>query len=306
MNDPHPNQELAASITRAASKQTYYTIRYLVDRALVSDAFRAYAYFRWVDDWLDIESRAQQERIDFINRQTELMNRCYHGEAQTDTCIEETMLIDLIRGDQAKNSGLQSYIRNMMAVMSFDAKRRGQVVSHSELVEYSRLLATAVTEALHHFIGHDSASPHDETRYLAVTGAHLVHMLRDTAEDVEAGYYNIPREITEASGIAPQDFTSKPYRAWVRSQARLARSCFEAGRDYLTRVANGRCRIAGCTYIARFEGVLDTIESDNYTLHAKYPDRGCLHASSSMLWSALSLTFSRRTNRSVSQVLPAR
>jgi hypothetical protein len=37
---------LAASITRNASKQTYYTIRYLVDDGLVDDAYRAYAYFR--------------------------------------------------------------------------------------------------------------------------------------------------------------------------------------------------------------------------------------------------------------------
>jgi len=29
-------------------------------------------------------------------------------------------------------------------------------------------------------------------RYLAVTGAHITHMLRDAVEDAEAGYYNIP------------------------------------------------------------------------------------------------------------------
>ena len=44
---------LASAITKAASKQTYYTIRFLVDRPLVDDAFRAYAYFRWVDDVVD-------------------------------------------------------------------------------------------------------------------------------------------------------------------------------------------------------------------------------------------------------------
>ena len=43
----------ASSITKAASKQTYYTIRFLVDRERVEDAYRAYAYFRWVDDVLD-------------------------------------------------------------------------------------------------------------------------------------------------------------------------------------------------------------------------------------------------------------
>jgi large subunit ribosomal protein L18 len=44
---------LAASITKAASKQSYYTIRFLVDRDRMDDAYRAYAYFRWVDDIID-------------------------------------------------------------------------------------------------------------------------------------------------------------------------------------------------------------------------------------------------------------
>ena len=47
------NLSLATSITRAASKQTYYIVRFLVDRDRVPDAYQAYAYFRWVDDYLD-------------------------------------------------------------------------------------------------------------------------------------------------------------------------------------------------------------------------------------------------------------
>ena len=49
-------EALAPSITKAASRQTYYTIRFLVDRERVADAYRAYAYFRWVDDTLDADS----------------------------------------------------------------------------------------------------------------------------------------------------------------------------------------------------------------------------------------------------------
>ena len=47
---------LAAAITKSASKQTYYTIRFFVDRGRVDDAYRAYGYFRWVDDVLDAEA----------------------------------------------------------------------------------------------------------------------------------------------------------------------------------------------------------------------------------------------------------
>ena len=58
MNTIKTQQNLAASITRAASKQTYYTVRFLVDRGRVADAYRAYAYFRWVDDTLDSDNLA--------------------------------------------------------------------------------------------------------------------------------------------------------------------------------------------------------------------------------------------------------
>ena len=49
---------LAESITRTGSKQTYYTARLMVDKDLVSDFCRAYAYFRWIDDIIDISSQS--------------------------------------------------------------------------------------------------------------------------------------------------------------------------------------------------------------------------------------------------------
>jgi len=264
---------LAAAITRAASQQTYYTIRFLADTGLVQDAYRAYAYFRWVDDWLDHETRPRTECLAFVKRQQALMDGCYRGQPLADLTPEERLLADLIRRDTEQNSGLQAYIRNMMAVMAFDADRRGRLVSRRELNEYTRWLAVAVTEALHYFIGHNSASPHGKLRYLAVTGAHITHMLRDAVQDAEVGYYNIPREVVTAHGIAPRDVASRAYREWVKESAQKARACFKAGRDYLAQVENLRCRIAGYAYLRRFEWVLDCIEREGYLLRAEYPER---------------------------------
>jgi hypothetical protein len=264
---------LAATMTRTASKQTYYTIRFLVDTGLIEDAYRAYAYFRWVDDWLDQEPRPRMERLAFVKRQQALMDGCAHGDPLADLTPEECLLADLIQRDTEKNSGLQAYIRNMMAVMAFDADRRGQLISQRELNEYTHWLAMAVTEALHYFIGHNCASPHGEIRYMAVTGAHITHMLRDTLEDAEAGYYNIPSEVIAANGIAPWDVESDAYRDWVQARVRKARACFSIGRDYLAHVENLRCRIAGYAYIRRFETVLDAIERAGYVLQARYTER---------------------------------
>ena len=64
---------LAASITKSASKQTYYTIRLFVDRERAADAYRAYGYFRWVDDVIDDEAGSVVERIAFVSRQRSLL-----------------------------------------------------------------------------------------------------------------------------------------------------------------------------------------------------------------------------------------
>ena len=147
-------ESLGARITKAASRQSYYTVRFLVDRELVTEAYQAYAYFRWVDDWLDEPTRERSDRLAFVRRQSALIDACYRHKAIQTATAEESMLAALVQKDAGKNSGLQAYIRNMMAVMTFDAERRGRLISHDELNRYALGLATAVTEALHYFIGH--------------------------------------------------------------------------------------------------------------------------------------------------------
>jgi phytoene/squalene synthetase len=281
------SQSLAEDITRAASKQTYYTIRFLVDRGLVADAYRAYAYFRWVDDALDTEAGLSSERAAFLERQQSLLEACYRGQAPAEISPEEQMLVDLVGHDTEKNSGLQAYLRNMMAVMAFDVARRGRSISQEELTTYARTLATAVTEALHFFIGHDCPAPCDETRYLAVQGAHVIHMLRDLLEDAEIGYFNIPREYLEAKAISLQDVDQPAYRKWVYGRVQLARSYFRVGRGYLGRVKSLRCRFAGFAYIARFEWMADAFERDGYRLRPAYAARKSVWAGLWMAWRTL-------------------
>ena len=299
---------LAAAITKAASTQTHFTIRCLVDRPLVADAYRAYAYFRWVDDTLDQGQMTQAARLAFLARQEAILSRCCQGEWPDDLRAEECLAANLIHSDPTEESGLRMYIRQMMAVMVFDAVRKDRLVSQAELTEYTCCLATAVTEALHYFIGHHDASPQDDSRYLAVTGAHITHMLRDAIEDTVVGYYNIPQEYLAAHGITAADVHHDAYRNWVQHRVQLARHCFAAGRDYLARVENRRCRLAGYAYIARFEVVLDAIEKDDYRLRLNYPERKRMRAGLKMGLSALAQTMTSSLSarqRSIPHIAPS-
>ena len=261
---------LARSITRAGSKQTYYTARLMVDKELLSDFFRAYAYFRWADDIIDRSNRSTSERISFIKHQRALIDRLYNNEYSDDLSLEEEIIADLINQDRGKNSGLRSFISNMFAIIEFDAFRMGRVVSSRELTWYSNSLAQSVTDGLQYFIGNGHSYPAVESRYLAATAAHNVHLLRDMVSDIADGFINIPQEYLDEHGIDPEDVNSPAFRAWVRKRVGQARENFKEGKRYLDSLEILRCKIMGYWYCARFEGILDTIERDGYILQANY------------------------------------
>lgn len=261
---------ISRSITRAASRQTFYIIRLLADRERADDAYRAYAYFRWVDDCLDTSAHGRSKCQSFAARQQHLIDRCYAGEPPSEVSPHEAILVDLIKSDPDRASALGAYIDNMMAVMAFDAGRRGRVISQVELNAYQYRLAVAVTEAMHYFVGHSEPAPRNADRYLAVTAAHITHMLRDTREDVQAGYFNISSEFLRARGISALDVDSEAYRDWVRMRIDLARRYFAAGSRYFRQVHSRRCRLAAYAYTARFDIVLDMIARDGYVLRRDY------------------------------------
>jgi phytoene/squalene synthetase len=270
--DAVTSPDLAVFITRAASKQAYYTVRVLVDHDRRPAAYQAYAYFRWVDDHIDQPASDRTERLDFITRQQELVTCIRSGQQRSDLTPEERLVVDLMQGDDEPSSRLQSYITHMMAVMAFDASRRGSSVTEWELDGYTRHLAVAVTDVLHYFIGHRDAPSPSESGYAAAMGAHITHMLRDTYEDAALGYFNVPRELMDASGIGPRDLDTPPYCAWVKRRVELARLYFAQGARYLDQLKSLRCRLAGYAYMARFAGVLDAIECDDYHVRPAYPE----------------------------------
>lgn len=291
---------LAQSITGASSKQTYYTVRLLVDKERVNDCYRAYAYFRWADDIVDDLSQSLDERIAFITRQRELIDRLYRNEQPDDPTPQEALIVDLISQHREADSGLESFVRNFLAILEFDAHRKGRLISERELTWYSDCLGKAVTDCIQYFIGHGHPYPAAENRYLAATAAHITHMLRDMVQDMPDGFINIPREFLEAHGITPEDVTSPPFRAWVQDRVRLARGYFQAGKRYLDELDVLRCKIAGYWYCARFEGVLDTIERDGYILRPTYTERRKLSTWLKMIGLSVSVTLRHIVRRGLS------
>ena len=288
---------LASSITWNSSKQSYLTARLLADRDLASDCLRAYAYFRWADDMIDITCQSEVEREAFVANQQALIESLYRGEWPTRLCPEERILADLIAHDRGPDSGLKSFIFNFMAVIAFDARRKGWRVSRKELDTYTSCLATAVMDGLLYFIGNGHPYPQTPDRILAVTGAHITHMLRDTLEDLPAGIINISNEDIQAYGIISLDVDSEPFRNWVSDQVKLARHYFQAGKEYINSLDVLRSKLAGIWYCARFERILGVIELDGYRLRREYPERHSLFAWIEMVRLGFAVTVKHITGR---------
>lgn len=276
-------------ITWTSSKQTYFTARAVVDRELVDDFYRAYAYFRWADDIIDVFTQTNKERINFIKRQKELIDTLYSDGQPEELEKEEKILADLIRNDRSKNSGLQSFIRNMFAVISFDAYRKGNLVSQEEITNYIEILGKSVTNGLQYFIGNGHPYSDSKNRYLAAKAAHITHLLRDMTIDIADGFINIPREYVIAEGINLKEIDSSRLRNWVIDQVKQARMWFSEGKLYLDSLEVLRCKIAGYWYCARFEIVLDTIERDDYIIRSTYKERRSLINWFKFIWLTITI-----------------
>lgn len=303
---------LARSTTWAGSKQTYFTAKLLVDRDLVDDFYRAYAYFRWADDVIDESSDSNHARNDFIRRQREMIDQLYSGQWTghrpddwpKDLMPEEEILVDLIEGDRGQDSGLQSFIRNMFAIIEFDAYRKGWEIDQDELDWYTNTLSVSVTEGILYFIGSGKPQPESDFRYAAAEGAHIAHLLRDAVLDTEDGFVNIPAEYLENNSITPDSFDSDLYRSWVRSRVVLARVRFSEGKNFLDELPVLRGKIAGYWYCARFEGVLDTVERDGYSLRERYSERSSVRTWIKIGWLGITIIDKHLAQR-ISRVSPA-
>ncbi len=272
------------------SKQSYYTARLMVDRNKVDDCFRAYAYFRWADDVVDDPLCSNDTRISFINRQRELIESLYAGEWPESLTIEEEIIADLISNNRSDSDGLRSFIENFLAVIEFDAHRKGRVISQKELDWYSGSLGKSVTDGIQYFIGNGAIYPEGDNRYLAATAAHITHMLRDMVQDVAEGFINIPGEYLEEHDLKPGGTSNPIFKTWVRAQVELARRYFLEGKEYLDELNVLRCKIVAYWYCARFERVLDMIQADDYELRPEYNERRRLGAWIHTAWLAAVIT----------------
>jgi len=263
--------QIAREITHRSSKQTFFTIKLLVDEKLRDDCYRAYDYFRWVDDMVDVVYQDNNQKIEFVERQIFIADALYAGNRSFKLTEEETMLADLIKNDAGSAGLLKSYIYNFLVIIKFDAIRHGNWINTKQLEWYASTLGKAVTDGIQYFVCNGYPYRDSKNRYLAATAAHITHMLRDTKEDLKEGYYNYYAPEMEEQYLFKMEIMDGPDKDWIRSRVNLARRYFNDGKIYLDSLDALRCKIVGYLYCMRFERILDIIEEDGFQLRERYP-----------------------------------
>jgi phytoene/squalene synthetase len=261
---------LAKRITKSSSIQTYLTILLFADGNLAKDCFKAYAYFRWLDDQVDINLESKSKRLVFIKRQKRIISDLYQGKRIFKLSPEERIIEQLIKADTTENSKLKSFIINFFKIIEFDSERKDRFVTQKELDWYSQTLGIAVTDCLEYFIDHDKQYEESKNKYKAATAAHIIHMLRDLIKDVACGYINLPKEYLNKNQLKPDDINKPAFKRLIKKRVALARAYLKSGKQYLAGLKVLRRKIAGYWYCFRFERILSKIEEDEYRLKENY------------------------------------
>lgn len=265
--------QLAREITKKSGLETYYIIKFLADKHKVNDAYKAYAYFRWLDDQIDENLKNRKDKQKFIKRQKTIIELSYRRKKPAIVHPQERMITELIENDSKPNSKLKSYIMNFFSIIAFDAGRKDKIIPEKKLNWYSETIGKAATDCILYFIGNNISYTESTDQYKAASAAHIVHSLRDLKHDLKTGYINIPKEFLEKNKSDITNISDYELIPWVKNRTGLAKRYFESGKKYIKKLPNPKCKLAAILYCLRFEPLIFIIEKDKYILRENYNNR---------------------------------
>jgi len=256
----------ATATTKQHNPTAYLLSNLLHDKGMTPIFCLVYAYFRWLDDYIDESGTESFLCRQMVASQKELLVEAYSDPRMSASSIRESMLVTVANFDKSRRMLLKTSIFDMFSALECDSYRRGTVVSSKELAQYSYWLGRSYTKALQACIAYPYEYPDHGYKYYAGVGAHITHIVRDLFEDLAMGYINISKEDIRRYSIDIRCPTATSLRAWTQKTVLSARKYLNWGKLYLNTLPIFRCRLMGYLYCSRYEMVLDAIEDANYDL----------------------------------------
>ena len=186
----------SAKITKTESPFSYSLGHLLFLPERKDYLFLAYAYFRWLDDYVDQVNIPSELVKDIVDRQIFLATHWYSGEPLVATTSQEENLHLIIQQDSNQwGNSLRPMIFDFMGAIKWDTERRYRMPVKRDLQSYSLKLGRGYSSGLLFGLGIDP----ENKKYVGFRdncgiGAHLVHILRDFIIDINIGYINVDLE----------------------------------------------------------------------------------------------------------------
>ncbi len=237
---------------------TYLLVRLYCRRPEQEISLDLYRYFRRLDDRVDDPALSAREKTALVAAERRRIEALYHAADPADP------LDRVVRYDRAGR--LRGWIRRMLDVFEFDARRTGQVVDRSQIMAYSRNLSEAYTRFLVEFLEPRYAYEPEDARL--AHACHLLHMLRDHDIDQDLGYDNIGQDEAEHYGFQPGDCEGSGFRRWLQERLDLIEGLFASGRRSIRSRPYLRIKLIVHLYCFRYETVLRRIQRHGLHLPA--------------------------------------
>jgi phytoene/squalene synthetase len=179
-----------------------------------------FAYLRWVDDTVDNPKIPVEFKIEFINRQKEIIKELLDENEIEYKTNEEFYISYLIRySKQYESPQLIEEINNMVEAISWDVERlkKDGIFCDTDLQKYINTMAKSLFNILNIFLL-PARSNFNPLLYLGKFTANA-QMLRDLLEDFDAGFINISREDIAKYKLNPKELKKDIHiKEWLKEK----------------------------------------------------------------------------------------
>lgn len=259
---PTYSEVTAEAVTRKSTLFGYLLCKTFFRAENTLPLFQSYAYFRWLDDFVDQSNDSQESLVCFVLRQKNLIASWYNGESAQASNSRESFIHATINYDKTNEMQLHSMITNFIEAIEWDVSRRYSIVSKNDLGIYSLRLGRSYAEGLLFGLGMKANDPaYDIAMNKCGSAAHIAHILRDLSIDLNLGYVNISCEDMKLFDIDPLDPSLHGIGKWIAFSAEKAEALFSEGKIYQKTFPNIKSRLVFDIVCSRYLSVLRKVKT---------------------------------------------
>lgn len=270
---PHRISAYAEKVTQENRPETLFFLRYLWNREEVSIFTLIYAYFRWLDDYVDLSPIHRKDKIRFVDQQWAFWRKQYRYKYNTEvsSSIYSSILRWIVIYDLERHCVLHKQINRLFNAIMYDAKRQYNLEPEDALIRYSFDIGGAYTTILRILSKADAISGYEaKSTENAGFASHQIHILRDFWSDIKLGFFNISKQDVDSYRFSLDQTCDSEIRPWVCKVVDRAQNAFDTGISAINSIHSLKCKFLLLFSLSPYLSIMESIIKNNYDLRCRY------------------------------------